>query len=240
MKISSHIVLVLCALVLIASESSAQARRATRSRRSDAILRSQWADEGRKPRFEPPLSVPITRPVDVIWPPVMISPPTYVPLPYQAEEGGGAPPGRKIVQVQLDDCVENSRGAGYSFAEEKIISCEDSSVDLYLSYTEDGNYYFLVPDDTDIKDIGPRNALQARILIKPSNWSASHSVPLTAGHEYVLWTPEGDLFLVRVNALWNKHVLFDWVWHSNLLRKDVEEFLKKYPNGPLQTPYFNR
>ncbi|HUI65754.1 MAG TPA: hypothetical protein VL126_13010 [Bacteroidota bacterium] len=227
-------------LILIPSVLSAQGHRGGRGRRSDSAARWEETGGGRRARLEPPLAVPITRPVDVIWPPVIVAPPTYVPPAYPTEEASTAPPGRRIVQVQLDDCVENGRMAGYSFADQRIVSCEDSSVDVYLSYTDDGNYYFLVPEDTDIKDIGQRNALQARIMIKPGNWSTSHSVQLMAGHEYVLWTPEGDLFLIRVSALWNKHVLFDWVWHSNLSRKDAEEFLKKYPNGPPQTPYFNR
>ncbi len=189
--------------------------------------------------------VPITRPVDLVWPPVIIEPPAYAPVyttsPAEPDDPPlGSTPAEREVEVRLDDCMENAGMAGYNFSGRSVVSCEDSTVDIYLSFTEDGSYYFLVPGDTQIKDVGPRNELRSVRLIKPGNWSANHGAPLTAGHVYVVWAYSGDLYLVKVDALWEKHAMFSWLWHSHLSREDAERFLKNNAGGPPPAPYFAR
>ncbi len=190
--------------------------------------------------------VPITRPVDLLWPPVISESPGYASpyAPYPAELAGDpqpVAPAERGVEVRLDDCMENAGMAGYNFSGRRVVSCEDSTVDIYLSFNEDGNYYFLVPGDTQIKDVGPRNEIRSIRLIKPGNWSANHGAALTAGHVYVVWASGGDLYLVKVDALWEKHVMFSWLWHSHLSQEDAEKFLKDNAGGPpSRTPYFTR
>ena len=189
--------------------------------------------------------VPITRPVDLVWPPVIIEAPGYAPgyTPYPAEPAGDPQPAAPVergVEVRLDDCMENAGLAGYNFSRRKVVSCEDSTVDVYLSFNDDGNYYFLVPGDTQIKDIGPRNEIRSVRFIKPGDWSANHGTTLTAGHVYIVWAYSGDLYLVKVDALWEKHVMFSWLWHSHLSQADAEKFLKENADGPPRTPYFTR
>jgi hypothetical protein len=130
--------------------------------------------------------------------------------------------------------------AGYNFSDRRVVSCEDSSVDVYLSFNEDGNYYLLVPEETQIKDIGPRNELRSVRLIKPGNWSPNRGSPLTAGHVYVVWAYSGDMYLVKVDALWEKHAMFSWLWHSHLSREAAEKFLQDNAGGPPPAPYFSR
>jgi hypothetical protein len=189
--------------------------------------------------------VPITRPVDLVWPPVIIEAPGYALgyTPYPAEPAGDPQPAAPVergVEVKLDDCMENAGLAGYNFSGRKVVSCEDSTVDVYLSFNDDGNYYFLVPGDTQIKDIGPRNEIRSVRFIKPGDWSANHGTTLTAGHVYIVWAYSGDLYLVKVDALWEKHVMFSWLWHSHLSQADAEKFLKDNVDGPPRTPYFTR
>jgi len=148
--------------------------------------------------------------------------------------------GEKEVVVKLDDCMDNAPLAGYSFSEGKVVSCEDSTVDMYLSFSDEGGYFFLVPEDTQIKDIGPRNQLKSVRLIKPVDWSANHAASLIAGHVYVVWASTGDLYLVKVDALWEKHAMFGWIWHSHLTREAAEKFLKDNAGGPPGAPYFTR
>lgn len=199
----------------------------------------------RMPGVSPLRPVPITRGVDLVWPPVIIEPPgyaaPYVPAPAEyAGETAPAESGERGVDVKLDDCMDNAGMAGYNFSERKVVSCEDSTVDIYLSFNEDGNYFFLVPEDAEIKDVGPRNEVRTVRLIKPGNWSPDHGAPLTAGHVYVVWAYSGDLYIVKVEALWEKHVMFSWRWHSHLSRVDADRFLKEHAGGPPASPYFNR
>ncbi len=185
--------------------------------------------------------VPITRPVDLVWPPAIIEPPgcspAYGPPP---EETASEPPEGSGIEVRLDDCVENAARAGYSFAAHRVVSCEDSTVDVYLSFDKDGTYYFLVPEDTQIKDIGQQGELRSIRLIKPGNWYQDHAAQLIAGHTYVVWAYSGDLYLVRIDATWEKHVMFSWVWHSRLSREAADKFLKDNAGGPAGAPYFSR
>jgi len=161
----------------------------------------------------------------------------------RAENRAGVPPAvpsDRGVQVKLDDCVESAGTAGYNFSLHSVVSCEDSAVDMYLSFNDDGTCYFLVPEDAQIKDVGPRNDLRSIRLIKPGGWSANHGAKLTAGHVYVVWAYSGDLYLVKVDALWGKHAMFSWVWHSRLSQEDAERFLKENAGGPPPGPPFPR
>jgi hypothetical protein len=187
--------------------------------------------------------VPITRPVDLVWPPVIIGPMEYTPAvaTYQGEtEPEPSAPSGRGVEVRLDDCMENSARAGYNFASHSIVSCEDSTVDIYLSFDKDGTYYFLVPEDTQIKDIGQANTLRSIRLIKPGGWYENHAAELLAGHVYVVWASTGDLYLVKIDVMWEKHVMFSWLWHSRLSREAAERFLNGNAGGPPGTPYFSR
>jgi hypothetical protein len=214
------------------------------SRNAASAHRRGLHSEG-MPGVYPMRPVPITRPVDLVWPPVIIEPPGYWPgyttvSAEPAVDEQPAAPVERGVEVRLDDCLENAPMAGYNFSDRRIVSCEDSAVDVYLSFNEDGNYYFLVPEDTQIKDLGPRNELRSVRLIKPGNWSPNHGSPLTAGHVYVVWAYSGDIYLVKVDALWEKHVMFSWLWHSHLSKEAAERFLKDNAGGPPSTPYFSR
>ena len=151
-----------------------------------------------------------------------------------------AQPSVRGVTVNLTDCVENSGTAGYNFESGNVVSCEDSTVDVSLSCGENGGYYFLVPEDTRIKDIGPRNDFPRIRLIRPGGWSEDHGALLTAGHVYVLWAYSGDLYLVKVDALWGKNAMFSWVWHSRLSQENAEKFLRENASGPPGTPYYSR
>ena len=232
-----------CAISLLAAVSWAQ-------HGGGGAKRFPGAEYGRSRGFVPertagivPLRpVPLTRPVDLLWPPVIIEPPGYASadVPYGAEtprEEEQPVAEERGVEVKLDDCMEDAGKAGYSFLSRSVVSCEDSTVDIYLSFTEDGHYLFLVPEDTQIKDVGPRNDIRSIRLIKPANWSPDHGAEITAGHVYIVWAYSGDLYLVKADALWEKHVLFSWLWHSRLSREAAGKFLKDNAGGPPGTPY---
>lgn len=194
------------------------------------------------------------RAVDVIYPPIMIGSAKVPPAPPSTVEGtvpeyggnlqGGRRKGARARTAELDDCVDSSASAGYSFELEEVVSCEDTMVDVYLSYSPRDGHHFLVPDDTDIKDLGPHPGVTRVPGFSPTQWEPNHAVPLTAGHVYVIWTSGGDFCLVRVTVLREKHASIEWVWHSNLSRaraaaaekKKEEDLQRRKDLGP----YFGR
>jgi len=227
--------------VCIAFSSPAQSQRESEPSRTgkkaaaNPPAKAESKGTKRKPQsgYEPlPHEPPMTRPVDINYPPAIYIPvssrphPAYVSEPEPASSNpqrSGPGRQRKIVTVALDDCVENSEGAGYSFAREQIVACEDSSVDLYLSTTGPDSAYFLVPPDNDIKDLGRHESIRDVVRFKPRDWSEDHAVLLTAGHVYVVWTYDGDFVLVRVVERGARHVTFDWIRHSRLSRATAAE-----------------
>jgi hypothetical protein len=246
MRRHQTMLIVLCATLLAANASRSQHNGGGGRKSAGAGTERQRGSHSERmggPTVLRP--VPITRPVDLIWPPVIIEPPEYAHAysPYPAEPAGDPQPAAPVergVEVRLDDCMENAGLAGYNFSGRRVVSCEDSTVDIYLSFNDDGNYFFLVPGDTKIKDVGPHNEIRSIRFIKPGNWSANQGAQLTAGHVYVVWAYSGDLYLVKVDALWEKHVMFSWLWHSHLSQVDAEKFLKDNADGPSRTPYFKR
>lgn len=234
--------------VCIVLSSPAQSKRDTGPSRTEKKVAAKppAKDDSRGPDRKPPRDKydplphdpPITRPVDVNYPPVIYFPVSSPPAPNPVyfddpNPGSGNPqrpgPGRqrKIVRVELDDCMEHSETAGYSFAQEQVVSCEDSTVDLYLSTTAPDTAYFLVPQDNDIKDIGSRESLRDVVRFKPRDWAEDHAALLVAGHVYVIWTYNGDFCLVRALELGERHVAFEWVRHSQLSRATAGEAEKR-------------
>jgi hypothetical protein len=227
--------------------ANAQEKRTTGNNRTDpkgqekSTGNSNDRGSDRTPQSQPPKEVPQTKPVGVTYPPVLPQPapppplypgplPPQTPPPVVDAEPPVEPtsaPQRKLIQAELDDCVENPQKAGYDFEGGNVVSCEDSTVDIYFSHAPNDTTYFLVPQDTDIKDIGKRNSLSEVRGFRPRNWSPNHAVPIVAEHVYVVWTYQDDFYLVRVRDVRQDHVAFDWVWHSQLSRKVVAAAEKK-------------
>jgi hypothetical protein len=224
--------------------ANAQDKRETGNNRTDpkgeekSSGSSKDRGEDRTPKPQPPPEVPQTKPVGVTYPPVVPPPPPAAPMfpgppPVPpdvviAHRPNPEPdPRRKIFQAELEDCVESPLKAGYDFGAAKVVSCEDSTVDIYLSHAPNDTTYFLVPEDTDIKDIGDRRTIAEIRGFRPRNWSQTHAAPVVAGHVYVIWTYSNDFYLVQVKDVQSDHVSFDWAWHSQLSRKVAEAAVQK-------------
>ncbi|MEW6510090.1 MAG: hypothetical protein AB1428_03945 [Bacteroidota bacterium] len=236
-------VLISLGLVLaFTADSPAQSKRETGSQRTGkkepTRTGSQKTDRGpeRRPAkdsYEPlPHEPPITRPVDVIYPPIMIAPPAPPPppiaildpppmpeIPFDPDRRGE----RRVTQVELSECLDNPASAGYSFADARIVSCEDSTVDLYLSIAPPDSFYFMVPQDNDIKDLGRIRTYRAAAHFRPTDWLDAHAVLIAEGHTYVVWTYTGDFYLVRVRDIRDRRVFLEWIWHSRLSRHTAAE-----------------
>jgi hypothetical protein len=112
-------------------------------------------------------------------------------------------------------------------SEERIVSCDDSTVDLYLSYDSLGGYSLLVPEDTDLKDVGSYRSVLDRVRFSPGDWAPNHAVQLLPDHVVVVWTYEGDFYLLQARRLEDKRASIECVWHSRLTRARAEEMETK-------------
>jgi len=235
------------------TRSDSQPRQSTRKDAQTSTSSKKEKEKNHK-ETQPPQEVPQTKPIGIVWPPGVINPPdrplspgyVHVPPPVpepamnETQARGSRRREGRVREVQLDGCLDNPAGAGYNFAEERIVSCEDSTVDIYLSYAVNEGYAFLVPQDTDIKDIGPHESVRDVKRFKPDDWAFNHALPLTAGHAYVVWTYGGDFYLVRVNDLRDGHVFLEWRWHSALSRAAAADAEKRAAEKKTLGPYFGK
>jgi hypothetical protein len=245
-------VLLIVLAVMVAAGSPAQTRTSGSKRSGDSGDRDAGGSSDRgSPRDQTPAPAPAPTPDPVSTPtpgpspapgpspgpveiphyPVVIEDPVVTPMPFDGPEPSTpvVQQGRvrRIVQVELTDCVEDPPHSGYCLTEEKVVSCDDSTVDMYLAVSPRDGYALIVPEDTDIKDLGPYRAVEDVRTFRPTDWSPNHAVTLTAGNVYVVWTCTDDFFLVSVRDLRENRVIIEWLWHSNLSRTLAAEMEKK-------------
>ncbi|MFZ1290517.1 MAG: fibronectin type III domain-containing protein [Melioribacteraceae bacterium] len=111
--------------------------------------------------------------------------------------------------------------AGYDFSEFSVVPfdaySEEVSSDFFFE-NYNGEYYLNVWDDTDIQDMGYTNSfldiyyapLDGWVLINPDeNVKYTRAI---VGHTYVIWTWDNHFAKVRVKAISNERIIFDWAY----------------------------
>jgi hypothetical protein len=185
-----------------------------------------------------PQRLPLLRPYPLAYYPTVDEPLALFGTP---EPPSSELPGRTIFATTLGTCIDDPAHAGFSFYSRSVVSCEDSTVDVYLSYGDSASYAFLVPHDTDIKDGGYQLSVLDLVRFKPIGWSPDHMVPIDVGHVYIVWTNTDDFYLVRVNSIAKNHAAIEWVRHSRLSRREVQRHAQpEEPPQPDRGPLFPR
>ncbi len=114
--------------------------------------------------------------------------------------------------------------AGYDFSQYRVVSADDQYADMVFDGVT-GNLRMLVSDDTDIQDMGYTGSILDIGQAPAGGWSSTHSVPLTVGHTYVVWTWDDHYAKFRVSGLSQNRVVFDWAYQTvpsnRLMKKDV-------------------
>ncbi len=119
------------------------------------------------------------------------------------------------------DYIKFPASAGYDFSEYQIGSynevTDDYSADFFFENFE-GTFYLNVWDDSDIQSMGSTNNIYDIIYAPLTGW-----VPLVegenvkyiearVGHTYVVYTWDNHFAKVRINAITNERVIFDWAY----------------------------
>lgn len=114
--------------------------------------------------------------------------------------------------------------AGYDFSNYQVVAADDQYADIVFEGVS-GNLRMVVSDDTDIQDVGATGSILDIGQAPAGGWSTTHSVPLVAGHTYVVWTWDDHYAKFRVSALSQNRVVFDWAYQTvpsnRLLKRDV-------------------
>jgi len=111
--------------------------------------------------------------------------------------------------------------SGYDFSEYLVVPYNSSetneSADFFFE-NYNGDYYLNVWDDTDIQDMGYTGSFLDITYAPLDGW-----VPLVSGenikytkamigHTYVIWTWDNHYAKVRIKAISNERLVFDWAY----------------------------
>ena len=75
-----------------------------------------------------------------------------------------------------------------------------------------GTFYLDVWQDTDIQDMGSTQDIYDIAFAPTSGWSSSKSVYAQVGHTYVIWTWNNHYAKIRISAITNNRIVFDWAY----------------------------
>lgn len=104
-----------------------------------------------------------------------------------------------------------SNNSGYDFSSYSVVPYNHDNCDMFFD-NDNGKYYMVVYDDTDIQDMGPTNDIYDIDKAPISGWSPTKDVRLYVGHTYVVWTWDNHFAKFRVKYLSNERVVFDWAY----------------------------
>ncbi len=117
------------------------------------------------------------------------------------------------------DYNSNPNRAGYSFAEYTVVPYDDQASDFFFENYQ-GTFYLDVWQDTDIQDMGSTQDIYDIPFAPTNGWSTSKSVYAQVGHTYVIWTWNNHYAKVRISAITNDRIVFDWAYQ--LVRGEMQ------------------
>lgn len=121
----------------------------------------------------------------------------------------------------LDNYRQFPQSSGYDFSAFRVVPYADEAVDMYFEYYQ-GRFYMVVPEDTDIRDMGATSSIYDIRVAPSGGWSVTKDVELDVGRTYVVWTWDDHYAKFRVRSLSPGRVAFDWAYQlqrSNPLMK---------------------
>jgi hypothetical protein len=123
----------------------------------------------------------------------------------------------------MNEAYSPSQSA-YDFSKYSVVTANDQYADIVYTGSN-GSLVMSVSTDTDIQDMGPTRSILDIGQAPASGWSSSHNVQLVAGHTYVVWTWDDHYAKLRVSALSQNRVVFDWAYQlipaNRLLKRSV-------------------
>lgn len=103
--------------------------------------------------------------------------------------------------------------SGYSFSKYSVVPYNSQDADFYFENYQ-GNYYLVVYDDSDIKDMGLTNNIYDITFAPTSGWSTTKDEIAKVGHTYVIWTWNNHYGKIRIKNITAERIVFDWAYQT--------------------------
>lgn len=116
--------------------------------------------------------------------------------------------------VRLFDFKTIPQASGYSFSNYRAQDYRASTSDIFFEYhpASGGLFIDVANKDTDIQDFGYTDSLDDIDYAPEKGWSPLGYVEAIAGHAYVIWTADNHYAKIRVTAVNENFVEFDWAY----------------------------
>ena len=99
--------------------------------------------------------------------------------------------------------------SGYQFSTYSVVN--DTLADVFFENYQ-GSFYLDVWNDTDILDAGSTTDIYDVPFAPTSGWSTTKDAIAIVGHTYVIWTWSNHYAKIRVKAITNDRIVFDWAY----------------------------
>ncbi len=129
--------------------------------------------------------------------------------------------------------------AGFSFAEESIVSYNDYLADFFFENYE-GVFYLNVWEEFDIQDMGRTDDIYDITEAPTGGWvpilpdDNVKYVEAKINHTYVIWTVDNHYAKIRVSQITPERMVFDWAFQlipgEKMLKKNVERKIHSSPS----------
>lgn len=103
--------------------------------------------------------------------------------------------------------------AGFSFNDYQTVNYDSDMTDFFFE-NDNGNLYLNVWDDTDIIDMGPTDDIWDIAFAPLDGWAPDKWVEATVGHTYVIWTWDNHFAKIRITAMTQDRMVFDWAFQT--------------------------
>jgi len=100
---------------------------------------------------------------------------------------------------------------GYSFTTYSTVPYDDNSTDFFFE-NYNGDFYIDVWDDSEIQDAGSTQDIYDVANAPTGGWSSTKDEVARVGHTYIIWTWDNHYAKIRINAITNDRISFDWAF----------------------------
>jgi hypothetical protein len=127
--------------------------------------------------------------------------------------------------------------AGWDFSAEQTVDYLAAGCDVYTEYVPgDGVYYINVTNvNIGIQDMGYTEDLDVIGYSPEAGWSLNGWSELILGHTYVIRTADYHYAKIRVTAIINDHIIFDWAYQTDPGNPELKPLVERIP-GYLRHP----
>lgn len=127
--------------------------------------------------------------------------------------------------------------AGWDFSAQQTVSYLAGGCDIYAEYVPgDGVFYINVADvNVDIQDMGYTDDLDVIGYSPDAGWSQNGWCEVIPGHTYVFRTADNHYAKIRVTAIIDDHLIFDWAYQVDPGNPELKPLIKRIP-GYLRHP----